>query len=134
MMFIREETGSTQRPLIFIGHSLGGLVIKSVLLHSAQAEDNERNLRAIKSVTLGVLFLGTPHQSVSLGDIVKTIISLYGRTEIKESESHWLETQLDQFKSISTSLMIFCCYEKQATTSANSPVSRAFQTSSTTVT
>ena len=129
MNFVREETESSQRPLIFIGHSFGGLVIKSVLLHSALAEADERSLRAVKSKTLGIIFLGTPHQSDSLGVTLNAITSLNGKTELKESETRRLETELDQFKSISTSFMIFCCFETRKNTSTNSIVSRGFQVS-----
>lgn len=125
---LRAKTESTQRPLIFVGHSLGGLVIKSALLRSAFAENDEENIQAIKSMTLGILFLGTPHQESindSLADIVQNIAFLNRRTECKESESRCLESQLDQFKSISPKFLIFCCYETLSNTSTKSIVSYA---------
>lgn len=126
LTFLRGETESTQRPLVFVGHSLGGLVVKSALLHSAFAADDEVDLRAIKIMTLGIIFLGTPHQgcgSDSLADIVQNIASLNRRIGSKESESRSLEAQLDQFKSISMNVMIVCCYETRSNPLTKSIVS-----------
>ena len=70
---------TTRRPIIFIVHSLGGLVVKSVrgsnsplhimtrekaLIHSNSAPLAGRRERdkSIASSTYGVMFFGTPHQ------------------------------------------------------------------------
>lgn len=53
-----------RRPLIFIGHSLGGLVIQKALLHSDESPDVLSN--DIVDSTAGVIFLGTPHRGSTL--------------------------------------------------------------------
>ncbi|OCL15206.1 hypothetical protein AOQ84DRAFT_414068, partial [Glonium stellatum] len=55
----REE--ASQRPIIFVVHSLGGLVLKDVLRRSRQAEPNELELKDIYDSTCGIIFMGTPH-------------------------------------------------------------------------
>ncbi|KAF4966549.1 hypothetical protein FSARC_5791 [Fusarium sarcochroum] len=45
------------RPLIFIAHSLGGLVVKRAILLCATNDD----WKAIKQATKSIIFMGTPH-------------------------------------------------------------------------
>ncbi|MCJ1349722.1 hypothetical protein MMC31_007963, partial [Peltigera leucophlebia] len=54
----REEDDELRRPIIFIGHSLGGIVIKQSLF---QAKIEER-YNSINESTVGIVFLGTPHR------------------------------------------------------------------------
>lgn len=55
----REEEG---RPIIFVGHSLGGLVVKQALVTASQAEyskdDNTAGYVDIIKSTIGIIFLG----------------------------------------------------------------------------
>ncbi|KAH8703510.1 putative ankyrin repeat-containing protein [Talaromyces proteolyticus] len=46
-----------QRPIIFIGHSLGGLLIEQALVNS----HNSRRYGSIEKATTGLVFFGTPH-------------------------------------------------------------------------
>ncbi|MCJ1465148.1 hypothetical protein MMC07_003764 [Pseudocyphellaria aurata] len=62
----RARTGTQRRPLIFIGHSLGGLVIQRALLHSDESPDVLYN--DIVDSTAGVIFLGTPHRGSTLAN------------------------------------------------------------------
>ncbi|OCL10293.1 hypothetical protein AOQ84DRAFT_430924 [Glonium stellatum] len=55
----RRKTQSTGRPIIFVAHSLGGLVCQDALLVCDRA--SEKYQRDILSSTRGVVFLGTPH-------------------------------------------------------------------------
>lgn len=57
------------RPIIFIAHSLGGLIVKDVL---CLARNENTYLRDVFRCALGICFLGTPHKgssSASLGKI-----------------------------------------------------------------
>ncbi|PMD55379.1 uncharacterized protein K444DRAFT_511611, partial [Hyaloscypha bicolor E] len=53
----RDSTSSTT-PLIFVCHSLGGLIVKEALI-SAQ---NDENFASIYNCTRALLFFGTPHR------------------------------------------------------------------------
>jgi hypothetical protein len=54
------------RPLIFITHGMGGLVVKD-LIRTAQNFDNKK---AIIKHTQGIVFLSTPHQGSHLANLI----------------------------------------------------------------
>ncbi|KAL8295180.1 hypothetical protein RB597_008529 [Gaeumannomyces tritici] len=56
----RARCGASSRPLVFVAHSLGGLVCKEAILLSRN--NPEPHLRSIFEHTKGVLFMGTPHR------------------------------------------------------------------------
>ncbi|KAH6988073.1 hypothetical protein BKA56DRAFT_714262, partial [Ilyonectria sp. MPI-CAGE-AT-0026] len=68
----RDDDCTNRRPIIFLGHSLGGLIIKSALCHAhniLQASEND----FLKSV-YAILFFGVPHQGMrsdALDEIVQ---------------------------------------------------------------
>ncbi|RMZ83337.1 hypothetical protein DV737_g1743, partial [Chaetothyriales sp. CBS 132003] len=68
-----------ERPIIFICHSLGGLVVKRALIHSRAARhQNLERLRSVYVATYGILFLGTPHTGSDLakwGSLLERISS-----------------------------------------------------------
>lgn len=55
----RLLAGTEERPLVFVCHSLGGLVVKNALNLSSRSP--EPYIRAILDHTKGVIFMGTPH-------------------------------------------------------------------------
>ena len=61
----RERTNSEDRKILFVGHSLGGLVIEHALSHSRKSV--EKFLRKIEQLTVGIVFLGVPHCGADLG-------------------------------------------------------------------
>lgn len=52
----------SNRPIIFVAHSLGGLVCKAALTLA----DRRRELKSILDNTIGVIFMGTPHDGAYL--------------------------------------------------------------------
>ncbi|KAK7908877.1 hypothetical protein PG985_016180 [Apiospora marii] len=67
-----DSNQSTERPIIFIAHSLGGIVLKNALLcsHNATATHLAHH-RSIKISTCGILFVGTPQQGVEGSEPIK---------------------------------------------------------------
>jgi hypothetical protein len=63
-----QTQGVGERPLIMVGHSMGGLIIKSLLCQSAH-EDSNTKLQQLWLNTCGVAFLGTPHAGSGLASI-----------------------------------------------------------------
>lgn len=55
-----QRRDATDRPLIFVAHSLGGIVVKEMLRRS-QGSHSHDHLRQIASATNGMVFFGTPH-------------------------------------------------------------------------
>lgn len=60
----RERDDTNEQPIIFVCHSLGGLVCEDALIRSK--ERPERHLQNILRFTRGIAFLGTPHHGSSL--------------------------------------------------------------------
>lgn len=64
LVALRRSDVSNWRPLIFIAHSLGGIVCKDALLLSSRSD--ETIVQTVFNDTLGLMFMGTPHTGASL--------------------------------------------------------------------
>ncbi len=49
------------RPIVFIAHSLGGIVVKEMLRRSYGYENHHNHLRQVYESTAAIMFFGTPH-------------------------------------------------------------------------
>ena len=56
--------GIGQRPVVFITHSMGGLVVKSLIVDSLATKDL-RHIQLVESVC-GIVFCGTPHRGADI--------------------------------------------------------------------
>ncbi|MEH2179933.1 esterase/lipase family protein [Nostoc sp.] len=73
-----------ERPVIFVTHSMGGLLVKEVL----QAAQNFRR-QAIIEQTKGIVFLSTPHRGSHLANLIEHISILAQTTvNVKELREH----------------------------------------------
>ncbi|KAF7560068.1 hypothetical protein G7046_g4085 [Stylonectria norvegica] len=70
----RRETGTEGRPIIFVCHSLGGLVCKDAFLH-ASGLDNDDDGDFSKSIA-GFVFMGTPHTGSAIADSIGPFATL----------------------------------------------------------
>ena len=62
----RRASKATEHPIIFVAHSLGGLVVKRALIYSSEINGMKtEHLRSIFVSTYGILFLGTPHKGLN---------------------------------------------------------------------
>ncbi|KXX73725.1 Protein SERAC1 [Madurella mycetomatis] len=79
----REE--DPRRPIVFIGHSLGGIIIKSAISTANTARENE--LYDIATATKGIVFFGTPHRGADsakwLGSIANVVSALSNQRSSK---------------------------------------------------
>jgi hypothetical protein len=113
----RMQTQS--RPIIFISHSLGGLVCEEALVFSDKRED----LQSILAYTWGVIFMSTPHVGSYLahwGDTVAKYVNIFRGTNrdiLKnlQSGSSDLQRVEEDFQHMlrrgNVKLKIFCFYE-----------------------
>jgi tetratricopeptide (TPR) repeat protein/pimeloyl-ACP methyl ester carboxylesterase len=64
--FKLAKTGLGSRPIVFVTHSIGGLVVKSLIVDSQTLPDQDRKkiVRAVR----GIVFCGTPHRSSAMAD------------------------------------------------------------------
>ena len=56
-----ERRSNPARPLLFVAHSLGGIVVKEALRRSRGFEKYHNHLRQIYESTAAIMFFGTPH-------------------------------------------------------------------------
>ncbi|RAL15417.1 LipA and NB-ARC domain protein [Aspergillus homomorphus CBS 101889] len=88
----RNLRGCPDRPIIFVCHSLGGLVVKRAMIH-CRSVDNEKiqHIRSIYISTYGILFLGTPHNGSDVakwGALLQNICSVVMPKKFMESSPH----------------------------------------------
>lgn len=57
---LQKRKKTPDRDLVFIGHSLGGIIVKEVLRRSEI--DPDEKVKKLYNATTGVLFFGTPHR------------------------------------------------------------------------
>lgn len=71
-----------ERPLCFITHSMGGLLVKELLL---LASERRTEFTDFADATVGVAFLGTPHNGSALAGVVKALGVVYrGSRAVKD--------------------------------------------------
>ncbi|PSN73262.1 ankyrin [Corynespora cassiicola Philippines] len=56
-----ERRMSPKRQILFVVHSLGGIVVKEMLRRSSSCQHGQAHLRTLFDATAGVVFFGTPH-------------------------------------------------------------------------
>lgn len=92
----RERTNSEQRKIVFVMHSLGGLVIQSALDLSRSSP--EVHLQKLEANTIGLAFIATPHfgaDIASWGGYGAKLLNIVKRTNkeivrVLESDSEML--------------------------------------------
>ena len=72
----RRASNAENRPLIFVVHSLGGLVTKKGLLLSH--DNREDHLQGIFKCTKSIIFMGTPHRGSWMADWAKILDTALG--------------------------------------------------------
>lgn len=64
----RSLINASRRPLIFVCHGLGGVIVKCALVHSASRTSHQTShLNSIYVSTFAILFFGTPHDRIDIG-------------------------------------------------------------------
>jgi hypothetical protein len=132
---------TSMRPIVFLAHSLGGIIVKSVgdigqgtltldwhtqaLIHSdAAGRGVLEEHRSIKLLTYGIIFMGTPHQGgsgVALGKLMVNVASVFiaadeGLLQHLERDSKRLQQQqLGQYGPISGDFVTKFAFEEYAT-------------------
>ncbi len=114
LVFKREDT--EERPIIFVAHSLGGIVVKQALV---EAKLNDA-FETIRDATYGIAFFGTPHQGgnfAKFGDIVASIVrGVLGNLkntfmEALKKDSSFSDTLVDNFRHQLEDYYVLSFYE-----------------------
>ncbi|KAJ4141129.1 hypothetical protein NW768_000336 [Fusarium equiseti] len=96
LTFHRRSEGTFKNPIIWVCHSLGGILVKRALLYSSDIhEPHLQDLRSIFVSTFGLIFLGTPHigsDAASWALILQAIVDTVIPKTIFHSEPILLRT------------------------------------------
>ncbi|MDY0187775.1 MAG: AAA family ATPase [Syntrophus sp. (in: bacteria)] len=98
---LQVEQGLRGRRIVLVGHSLGGLAIKSGMTQ-AQALGDPQRLTLLKRIS-GVVFVGTPHQGSSLAtfaDMLRLLLRTNPQVTNMASNDAWLKLLNDQFRAL----------------------------------
>ena len=126
----RRNCDAVMHPIVFVAHSLGGILVKRALVHSAwKRGKNTRHLRSIAISTYGILFLGTPHFGMQIAkwnswsdDITCTTQSSGLQAPIFDAlkpNSEILQNIDRQFSELASEFHIFYFHEMKPTKLAN---------------
>ncbi|KAG8361964.1 hypothetical protein FVEN_g411 [Fusarium venenatum] len=123
---LRQGDDTNKRPIIFVCHSLGGLVCQDALVAAKQR--SEQHLQDIANFTRGVIFLGTPHHGSSLakmGELVSRSVGMIKDTnsdivQVLTPDSEVLARIKDSFQALvmtrskteTNTIEITCFYEE----------------------
>ncbi|KAF5632700.1 eukaryotic translation initiation factor 3 [Fusarium sp. NRRL 52700] len=116
----RRLTQTERTPILFIGHSLGGIILKAALLKAELARVGHlEHFKAIKLSTYAVIFLGTPHQGgegIPLAQVLRQISSIVSHTNKRilskmERNSEWLQELQSDYNAISQEFETIFFYE-----------------------
>ena len=107
-----EKFGIGETPLIFVAHSMGGLLAKKACLLG----QNDEHYKALVRSVSAIVFLSTPHRGSNLAEILNRILVVSfqsARNFIKDinRSSMALEEINEQFRHIAPRLSIWSFYE-----------------------
>jgi len=92
----RKSEGTERNPIIWVAHSLGGIVTKRALLYSNDVRaHHQEDYRSIFVSTYGIIFLGTPHNGSDLagwGRVLQYMSDVVIPRRFFETESILLKT------------------------------------------
>ncbi|RYP89313.1 hypothetical protein DL769_000068 [Monosporascus sp. CRB-8-3] len=77
-----ERRQEPSRPILFVAHSLGGIIVKEMLRRANGCQSYQRHLHNVFNSTIGIVFFGTPHGGADprgfLRHIAETLIRAAG--------------------------------------------------------
>ena len=113
----KEDLNMGSVPLIFVVHSMGGLVVKEAYMQGQNDSEYESIIKAISAI----IFLATPHRGTDLANTLNRILQSTMVTNSKQyisdltKNSFTLQKLNEQFRHIAPRLDIVSLYETQRT-------------------
>ncbi|KAK4068242.1 uncharacterized protein Triagg1_7485 [Trichoderma aggressivum f. europaeum] len=118
---IRNTEELRQRPLFFIAHSFGGIILAHCLVKAVQTnEDDHPTIATLHKATYGMLLFGIPHKGLVVDDIEQMLAGRdnHPRSSLLQQirlKSDLLENQLTDFKNLVRDRKIVSFYETRQT-------------------
>ncbi|KAK1764260.1 YVTN repeat-like/Quino protein amine dehydrogenase [Phialemonium atrogriseum] len=113
-----EDLGMGERPIVFVVHSMGGLIVKEAYM---QGQNDPKYEAIIKSVS-AIVFLSTPHRGTNLAETLNRILQVSFVSNPMQyiaelaAGSQTLQKLNEQFRHIAPKLEIVSFYETRPTT------------------
>lgn len=96
LTLFRRGEGRVRKPIVWVAHSLGGILVKRALLYSSDLRAaHHDDYRSVFVSTYGIVFLGTPHAgagAASWGCVLQAMSDAVLPRKFFESESVLLKT------------------------------------------
>ncbi|KAF7915832.1 uncharacterized protein EAE98_010912 [Botrytis deweyae] len=108
----RSATKASQRPLIFVAHSLGGLLVKEALYIAMIGSENPENIDFFKS-SYGLMFFGVPNLGLNNKSLVQIVAGGLNEQMIKDLQVRDEDHGPTQFLSTIKQNFKQCCKEGQ---------------------
>jgi triacylglycerol esterase/lipase EstA (alpha/beta hydrolase family) len=106
-----DAHGIGQRPVIFVAHSLGGLLVKQMLRHATSY--GNASWLALHDAVRGIVFLSTPHAGsqtanwfLHVGSVLRTSVS------VKELGQEQFTRAWEQGRAMSLEQAVACALEE----------------------
>lgn len=78
---VNKRANTEERPIIFVAHSLGGIVVKRALVEATLDDSYKR----ICDATFGIAFFSTPHHGSNLGNLGDIAASIEDFTDKEDA-------------------------------------------------
>lgn len=104
------------KPIIFVTHSLGGVLAKIILRKAVESEDDDCKL--IAASTQLMMFLSTPHKGATLASVFDVLPKASKQIKLLGNETGFLDDLNEQYRKYANSrndLSTVSYYEKHST-------------------
>ncbi|KAL2016770.1 hypothetical protein VTK56DRAFT_2983 [Thermocarpiscus australiensis] len=104
-----------QPPLIFVAHSMGGLVVKKAYITGC----HEPEFKSVVDRVCSIFFLATPHQGASIAQTFSRLTAAIGARPFVEDlfpQSSLIQAASEDFPRVSSHLELFSFYETRPMT------------------
>ncbi|KAI9657407.1 MAG: hypothetical protein M1821_003089 [Bathelium mastoideum] len=118
---IRNTEEERQRPLFFIAHSFGGIILAQCLMKAARQDESDHPaLASLYRATYGMLLFAIPHKGLVMKDIKQMLAgqSKHPRNELLQQisdESSYLAIHFGEFRDVIRDRKVVSFYETRQT-------------------
>ncbi|KAL3470235.1 hypothetical protein BJX99DRAFT_239841 [Aspergillus californicus] len=118
---VRKTKELQQRPIFFVAHSFGGIILAHCLVRAIQTMDNDHPaMTSLHRATYGIILFAIPHKGLVIDDIQQMLANSgnYSRQHLLQQISHKsdvLAHQLADFKNLIRDRKVISFYETEQT-------------------